>query len=51
VENPLWRNSKWVSKFIAMAIACLAAVWVVELHWQDHSGRRSASVPFRWGSQ
>jgi multiple sugar transport system permease protein len=29
VENPLWRNSKWVSKFIAMAIACLAAVWVV----------------------
>jgi len=34
VENPLWRNSKWVSKFIAMAIACLAAVWVV--------------VPFLW---
>jgi multiple sugar transport system permease protein len=34
VENPLWRNSKWVSKFIAMAIACIAAVWVV--------------VPFLW---
>jgi multiple sugar transport system permease protein len=34
VENPLWRNSDWVSKFIAMAIACLAAVWVV--------------VPFLW---
>jgi multiple sugar transport system permease protein len=34
VENPLWRNSKWVSKFIVMAIACLAAVWVV--------------VPFLW---
>ena len=34
MENPLWRNSKWVSKFIAMAIACLATVWVV--------------VPFLW---
>ena len=34
MENPLWRNSKWVSKFIAMAIACLASVWVV--------------VPFLW---
>jgi multiple sugar transport system permease protein len=34
VENPLWRNSKWVSKFMAMAIACLAAMWVV--------------VPFLW---
>jgi multiple sugar transport system permease protein len=34
VESPLWRNSKWVSKFIAMAIACLAAVWV--------------AVPFLW---
>jgi multiple sugar transport system permease protein len=34
VENPLWRNSKWISKLIAMAIACLAAVWVV--------------VPFLW---
>jgi multiple sugar transport system permease protein len=34
VENPVWLNSKWVSKFIAMAIACLAAVWVV--------------VPFLW---
>ena len=34
MENPLWHNSKWVSKFIAMAIACLAAVWVV--------------VPFLW---
>jgi len=34
VENPLWRNSKWISKLIAMAIACLAAVWV--------------AVPFLW---
>jgi len=34
VENPLWRNSKWLSKLIAMAIACLAAVWV--------------AVPFLW---
>ena len=29
MENVLWRNSSRVSKFIAMAIACLAAVWVV----------------------
>ena len=34
MENPLWRNSKWISKFIATAIACLAAVWV--------------AVPFLW---
>src|SRR5215471_9696688 len=29
MENLLWRNSKLVSKFIAMAIACAGAVWVV----------------------
>jgi multiple sugar transport system permease protein len=34
MENLLWRNSKLASKSIAMAIACLAAVWVV--------------VPFLW---
>ena len=34
MESPLWRNSKWLSKLIAMAIACLAAVWV--------------AVPFLW---
>jgi ABC-type glycerol-3-phosphate transport system permease component len=34
VENPLWRNSKWISKFVAMAIACLAGVWT--------------AVPFLW---
>jgi len=34
VENSLWRNSKWLSKLIAIAIAWLAAVWVV--------------VPFLW---
>ena len=28
MENLLWRNSKWTSKFVAMTIACLAAVWV-----------------------
>jgi multiple sugar transport system permease protein len=28
MENLLWRNSKWASKFVAMTIACLAAVWV-----------------------
>ena len=34
MENPLWCNSKWISKLIAIAIACLAAVWV--------------AVPFLW---
>jgi len=34
MENLLWRNSKWASKLVAMAIACLAAVWV--------------AVPFPW---
>jgi multiple sugar transport system permease protein len=28
MEDLLWRNSRWVSKFVAMTIACLAAVWV-----------------------
>jgi multiple sugar transport system permease protein len=27
VENPLWRNSKWISKFMALTIDSLAAVW------------------------
>jgi multiple sugar transport system permease protein len=34
MENLLWRNSKWASKFIAMLIACAGAVWVI--------------VPFLW---
>src|SRR6516165_6875641 len=34
VENPLWRNSKWGSKFIMMAMVCLAVAWV--------------AVPFLW---
>jgi len=34
VENSLWRNSKWISKLIVMAIGCLAAIWV--------------AVPFLW---
>lgn len=34
MENLLWRNSKLASKFIAMAIACAGAVWVI--------------VPFLW---
>jgi multiple sugar transport system permease protein len=46
VENVLWRNSKWVSKFIAMAIACLAAVWVaVPFLWAiDNSLKTNADI-------
>ena len=34
MENLLWRNSRWASKFIAMLIACAGAVWVI--------------IPFLW---
>jgi ABC-type glycerol-3-phosphate transport system permease component len=51
VENPLWRNSKWVSKFIAMAIACLAAVWVVvPFLWAIDNSLKTDLDPYRPGA-
>src|ERR1700745_3689824 len=46
MENLLWRNSKWASKLVAMAIACLAAVWVaVPFLWAiDHSLKPHADI-------
>ncbi len=51
MENPLWRNSKWVSKFIAMAIACLAAVWVVvQFLWAVENSLKTDIDIFRPGA-
>jgi multiple sugar transport system permease protein len=51
VENVLWRNSKWVSKAIVMAIACLAAVWVtVPFLWAVDNSIKSDADVFRPGA-
>jgi multiple sugar transport system permease protein len=51
VESVLWRNSKWVSKLVLMAIACLAAVWVVmPFLWAVDNSIKSDADIFRPGA-
>ena len=51
VENELWRNSKWVSKVMVMAIACLATAWVVTpFLWAVDNSIKSDADIFRPGA-
>jgi multiple sugar transport system permease protein len=51
MENLLWRNSKWVSKLIAMAIACMALCWVaIPFLWAIGNSIKSRSDIFQPGA-
>jgi multiple sugar transport system permease protein len=51
MENLLWRNSKWASKLTAMAIACVAVVWVaVPFLWAINNSLKTHGDVFRPGA-
>ncbi|MBV8815260.1 MAG: carbohydrate ABC transporter permease [Verrucomicrobia bacterium] len=51
MENLLWRNSKWGSKLVAMAIACVALVWVaIPFLWAFNNSIKTEADTFRQGA-
>jgi len=51
MENLLWANSRWGSKLLAMAIACLAAVWVaVPFLWAINNSLKTHADIFKPGA-